>query len=156
MWCRSKQLWVKQHECDVNPEIMRTLIWNQTHMQQQQKEKKYTHECNGSSPLVTPQLLKVGLGVNRRRQQKGQRWLCPISSAGWEMRMKELFGEGAGRWQCLCTVTNQNQDSLQQRKESGLLRSESWHELLYLWEGKKRLSLWLRFFTLSFSKTFMC
>lgn len=78
---------------------------------------KQTEAADRTATVVPPSALQA------------QRW--ETYNAGAPRRER---GEVTG---CQVAVTTRHQDSLQQRKESGLLRSKSHHELLYLWGGGK-------------------
>lgn len=103
--------------------------------------------------LPTAAAVENGGGVNRQTGQwrvvlpsalEAQRWETYNEEAPWR-ESREVTG-------CQGAVTTQDQDSLQQRKESGLLRSKSHHELLYRWGTKKKS---LDFSASAFSKFYM-
>lgn len=77
---------------------------------------KRTEAPDRTVPVVHPSALEA------------QRWETYNKGAPWR-ESREVTG-------CQGAVTIQDQDALQKRKASGLLRSKSHHELLYLWGEK--------------------
>lgn len=86
------------------------------------------HECNGSSPLVTPLVATVESWAWGKQTEATERTVVVVSYQRCRLSDENegaLWRGSREMTKCLGDVTNQNQDSLQQRKESGLLRSET-------------------------------